>query len=108
MLRMMLLASIDWGCAVQIAAAINIGNQNFLATQSQTLYVLAFVDSAFSSTVVSFVYVVFAVADVHAAGSMWGSFSPMLSFALLALPSLRDYRISTSFSTSGEYLRVIF
>jgi len=29
-------ASIDWGCAVQIAAAINIGNQNFLATQEQT------------------------------------------------------------------------
>ncbi|KAF8553642.1 hypothetical protein OG21DRAFT_1497597, partial [Imleria badia] len=29
-------ASIDWGCAVQIAAAANIGNQNFVATQAQT------------------------------------------------------------------------
>jgi len=29
-------ASIDWGCAVQVAAAINIGNQNFVATQAQT------------------------------------------------------------------------
>lgn len=35
----MLSASIDWGCAVQIAAAINISNQNFIATQAQTLYV---------------------------------------------------------------------
>ena len=32
-------ASIDWGCAVQVAAAINIGNQNFVATQAQTLCV---------------------------------------------------------------------
>jgi amino acid transporter len=30
-------ASIDWGCAVQVAAAINIANQNFVATQVQTL-----------------------------------------------------------------------
>ncbi|KAG8218026.1 amino acid/polyamine transporter I [Butyriboletus roseoflavus] len=29
-------ASIDWGCAVQIAAAVNISNQNFVATQQQT------------------------------------------------------------------------
>ncbi|KAG6370727.1 amino acid/polyamine transporter I [Boletus reticuloceps] len=29
-------ASIDWGCAVQVAAAINIGNQSFVATQAQT------------------------------------------------------------------------
>jgi hypothetical protein len=34
---LMLLASIDWGCAVQVAAAINIANQNFVATQVQTL-----------------------------------------------------------------------
>ncbi|KAF8130354.1 amino acid/polyamine transporter I [Boletus edulis] len=30
------LASTDWGCAVQIAAAVNIGNQSFVATQTQT------------------------------------------------------------------------
>lgn len=35
----MLLASIDWGCAVQITAAINIGDQNFVVTEAQTLYV---------------------------------------------------------------------
>ncbi|KAF8438637.1 amino acid/polyamine transporter I [Boletus edulis BED1] len=29
-------ASVDWACAVQIAAAINIGNQQFVATQTQT------------------------------------------------------------------------
>ncbi|KAF8556713.1 amino acid transporter [Imleria badia] len=29
-------ASVDWGCAVQIAAGVNIGNQNFVATQAQT------------------------------------------------------------------------
>ena len=32
-------ASIDWGCAVQIMAAASIGsNQNFTATSAQTLY----------------------------------------------------------------------
>ncbi|KAI9571848.1 amino acid/polyamine transporter I [Boletus coccyginus] len=34
-------ASIDWGCAVQITAAINIGNQNFVATQAQTFGIYA-------------------------------------------------------------------
>ncbi|KAF8553643.1 amino acid transporter [Imleria badia] len=29
-------ASIDWGCAVQIVAVINIGSQNFVATPAQT------------------------------------------------------------------------
>lgn len=41
----LLLASIEWGCAVQIAAAINVGNQKFVVTQTQTLYVYNFVPS---------------------------------------------------------------
>ena len=38
-LNLMLPASIDWSCAVQIAAGINIGNRKFVATQAQTLCV---------------------------------------------------------------------
>ncbi|KAH0834008.1 amino acid/polyamine transporter I [Lanmaoa asiatica] len=40
--------SIDWGCAVQIAAAINISNQSFVATQAQTfgIYVAVVVSHA--------------------------------------------------------------
>ena len=34
-----LAASIDWGCAVQIAAAASIGSPNFVATQEKTLCV---------------------------------------------------------------------
>ncbi|KAI9571846.1 amino acid/polyamine transporter I [Boletus coccyginus] len=34
-------ASIDWGCAVQITAAINIGDQNFVATEAQTFGIYA-------------------------------------------------------------------
>lgn len=39
-------ASIDWGCAVQVAAAINIANQNFVATEMETLCVCIAVDLA--------------------------------------------------------------
>ncbi len=38
------IASIDWGCAVQVMAAASIGSndENFTATAGQTLYVQAF------------------------------------------------------------------
>ena len=47
--HVLLPASIDWGCAVQIAAAINISNQNFVATQVQTLYVFISVNTVSES-----------------------------------------------------------
>ena len=40
----MLSASVEWGCAVQIGALINISNQGFVATQAQTLYVYILVN----------------------------------------------------------------
>ncbi|KAG6370729.1 hypothetical protein JVT61DRAFT_11116 [Boletus reticuloceps] len=61
-------ASTDWGCAVQIAAAVNIGNQSFVATQTQTLYV---------DITVTFVplHVRYSpdpcIVDNYAAGSLW-------------------------------------
>lgn len=56
-------ASTDWGCAVQIAAAINIANQKFVATQMQTLYV-TLVNSVRPSAV-------FCLTNIKTAGSMW-------------------------------------
>ena len=61
-------ASIDWGCAVQVAAAVNIGNQNFVATQAQTLYVSISINPGLLRVCLSSV---FRLADNYAVGSMW-------------------------------------